>query len=256
MFGAAVCGAQVPPKPATPGSSIRSASPISPEQGPVWSALKPAQREALRPLEREWPSIDSARKRKWIEIADRYPNLPAQEQSRLQARMTEWTRLTPLERSQLRLNYQEARQVPTQDRQASWDAYQTLPQEQRSELAARAAPAAAGASKPGPVTAKGSPGTPPDVRSRAGTQAKSNTVPDPALAARPKPVAPSVVQVQPGATTTLISKPQSPPAHQQSGMPKIAATPEFVDRRTLLPKTGPQSTAPQSLAASAPSARP
>jgi hypothetical protein len=30
------------------------------------------------------------------------------------------------------------------------------------------------------------------------------------------------------------------PAHQHAGMPKIAATPGFVDGNTLLPKRGPQ----------------
>jgi hypothetical protein len=63
-----------------------------------------------------------------------------------------------------------------------------------------------------------------------------------------------VVQAQPGATTTLISKRPTPPAHQQAGIPKIAATPEFVDKRTLLPQRGPQAAATRSAAASAPSA--
>ena len=58
-------------------------------------------------------------------------------------------------------------------------------------------------------------------------------------AAPPRPVAPTVVQAQPGATTTLISKPPAPPPHQQPGLPKIAATPGFVDQATLLPTARP-----------------
>ena len=69
-------------------------------------------------------------------------------------------------------------------------------------------------------------------------------------AAAPKPVAPTVVQAQPGATTTLISKRPAPPAHQQTGLPKIAATPGFVDKSTLLPQRGPQGAATRSAAAS------
>ncbi|HJW11610.1 MAG TPA: hypothetical protein VJ598_07480, partial [Albitalea sp.] len=87
-------------------------------------------------------------------------------------------------------------------------------------------------------------------------QAKSNIVPNPAFAARPKPIAPSVVQAQPGATTTLISKRATPPAHQQTGLPKIAATPEFVDKTTLLPQRGAQGAAARTTAASAAAQRP
>jgi hypothetical protein len=70
-----------------------------------------------------------------------------------------------------------------------------------------------------------------------------------------KPVAPTVVQAKPGATTTLMSKPANPPAHQQPGLPKVAATPGFVDRTTLLPQKGAQAAGTRAPAASAP-ARP
>jgi hypothetical protein len=63
-----------------------------------------------------------------------------------------------------------------------------------------------------------------------------------------------VVQAQPGATTTLITKRPVPPTHQQTGLPKIAATPEFVDKATLLPQRGPQGAATRSAAASDPQA--
>lgn len=223
------------------------------EQGPAWSTLTPAQREALKPLARDWSGIDSSRKRKWLEIAERYSGMAPQDQERLQARMAEWAKLSPLERGQARLNYQEAKQAPVQNRQASWEAYQALPPEQRRELADRAVPAApAGA---GAAKATAAPTAQPARPSRDGVQPKSNTVPSPTLGTTPKPVAPTVVQAQPGATTTLMSKQPAPPAHQPTGMPKIAATPEFVDKKTLLPQAGAQSAnqsaAPRPAAASA-----
>ena len=64
-----------------------------------------------------------------------------------------------------------------------------------------------------------------------------------ALVPRPRPVAPSTVQAKPGATTRSIAQPVTPPLHQQPGMPKIAATPGFVDSNTLLPQRGPQAAA-------------
>jgi hypothetical protein len=205
------------------------------EEGIRWQSLTPAQREALKPLERDWPSIEATRKQKWLALAARYPTLPPEERYRIQERMSEWAKLTPAERGQARLRFEEARQVPATDRSARWQAYQALPPEERERFAARAARAA---SSTAPADARA--GKP---ASRDSKEAKSNLVPNPALAQAPKPVAPTLVQVAPGATTTLITRQPTPPPHQQSGMPKIAATPEFVHRSTLLPKRGPQAAA-------------
>lgn len=227
-----------PPLPTTPGASAPTRS--TGEQGLAWTSLTPAQRQALKPLERDWPSIDGPRKNKWLEIAGRYPSMAAQDQERLQARMAEWARMTPQERTQTRLQFQDAKQVPAQDRQASWEAYQALPEDERRELANRGKPVAAAASAPA-----GKPVQSQRAGPAAGgaAQPKSNAVPEATAAAPPKPVAPSVVQARPGATTTLITKTPAPPAHQPSGGPKIAATSDYVDKKTLLPQTGPQSTA-------------
>jgi len=58
-----------------------------------------------------------------------------------------------------------------------------------------------------------------------------------------QPVGPTVIQRGAGATTNLVSKPATPPLHQQAGLPKVAATPGFVDSATLLPKRGAQGAA-------------
>jgi hypothetical protein len=221
----------VPPPPFT-------APPARTESGVRWQSLSPAQRQALAPLEREWPSIDAQRKQKWLQIAERYPTLPPQERARITERMDEWARLTPAERGEMRLRYQEAQQIPAPARSAKWEEYQNLPPDAKKELAARAAAASAPAARPDPF-----PGSKTAQAGRDGSQAKANVVPNPTLAQRPKPVAPTVVQAAPGATTRFITRPVTPPEHQQSGMPKITATPEFVNRTTLLPKRGPQAAA-------------
>jgi len=213
------------------------------EEGVRWQSLTPAQREALRPLERDWPSIEAPRKQKWLALAARYHSLPPEERARIQARMTEWAKMTPAERGQARLRFEEARQVPATDRSARWQAYQALPPEERAQFAARAAHAA---SSPAAADARAG-----KSASRDSKEAKSNLVPNPALAQAPRSVAPTLVQAAPGATTTLITRQPTPPPHQQSGMPKIAATPEFVHRSTLLPKRGPQAAAVASSAAPA-----
>jgi len=233
---------------ATPGWS-QSATPAPPsakaEAGPKWSELSPAQRTALTPLEREWSTVDADRKQKWIQIAGRMPSMPPAERERVQARMTEWARMSPQQRGQARLAFEQAKQVSPKDRQAQWEAYQALPAEQKRQLQARAVPPAASAPPKPASAARGDK-----------LQAKSNIVPNPAFAAPPKPIAPTVMQAQPGATTTLISKHPTPPAHQQTGLPKIAGTPEFVDKSTLLPRRGPQAAATRSAGASAPVQRP
>jgi hypothetical protein len=242
----AACSA-APPAQAQASSAVISsratpaAATVRPEAGIRWQSLTPAQREALGPLEHEWPTINPARKQKWLTIAGRFSALPPQERARISERMTEWARLTPSERGEVRLRYQEARQVPAPDRSARWEAYQKLAPNEKQAFAARAAASTVPASVAGPKR---------DATGREWSQAKSNVVPNPALAQPPRPVAPTVVQASRGATTHLITRPSLPPAHQQTGMPKIAATPEFVNRSTLLPRRGPQAAAVTPVSAS------
>lgn len=218
-------------KPALPRSTAGDLG------GPSWSSLSAPQRKALAPLERDWSTIDASRKAKWLEIAGRFPSLPADEQQRLQARMAEWAAMTPSQRGQARLSFQEAKQIPPQQKQARWEAYQALSAEERQALAERAKPKA--------------------TKPAAAGSASMDAVPKRNLAAsspaaRPtiKPVAPTVVQAAPGATTTLMNKSPSPPPHQKPGQPKIVATPSQVDRSTLLPKRGPQAALAPTAAAS------
>lgn len=232
VFVASGSASAQPPAAATKAAA--SSAPVRPavSGGVPWSSLTSAQRQALAPLEREWSNIDAARRSKWLEIANRLPSMPADERRRMQDRMTEWARLTPEERGRARLSFQEAKQLSPQERQARWEAYQALPEEDRKALASRAQDkrdrAAAQASASAPLTA---------VPKRTPPQAASAT------AVTVKPVAPSVVQATPGATTTLMTKTPSPPAHQKPGQPKIEAQPDKVDRTTLLPQRGPQSSA-------------
>lgn len=216
------------PRPAasSPATVVRS------EAGVRWRELSPQHREALAPLEKEWPSIEAARKQKWITLAGRFPSLGVEERARITARMSDWARLTPAERGQARIRFEEARQVPAPDRNARWQAYQALPADARQQLAARAASAAGSA-----------PAAKINRPVRDAKEAKVNIVPSAAQVQPPKQVAPTLVQAGPGATTTLITRQPAPPSHQQTGMPKIATTPEFVNRSTLLPRRGPQAAA-------------
>lgn len=213
-----------------------------------WAKLTPGQQAVLAPLQREWAGIEVSRRAKWLEIANRYPSLAPAEQQRITARMAEWANLTPAERGRARMQFQESRQFPATDRQAQWDAYRALPEETRKELAQRAKPATPAR----PDARAAAPATP---ASGAVVVGKRNDTPTP-KATPSRPVTPTVVQAKPGATTTLVTRAAAPPLHQQPGLPKIAATPGFVNPSTLLPKRGPQGAAVQSAAAAGSDASP
>jgi hypothetical protein len=197
------------------------------DRGPVeWSSLNPAQRSVLAHLQRDWATISPAQQLKWLEVANRFQTLPAHERDRVQQRMAEWSRLTPQERGAARLNFQEAREISPQQRQQQWDAYRALPPEQRRALAERGSPKVV-------------------ARPRGSTfenGVKSSVVRAPAQA-QARPVGPTVVQRGSGASTNLVSRKPTPPLHQQAGLPKVVATPGFVDGETLLPQRGAQGVA-------------
>ena len=199
----------------------------------AWASLSATQKQALQPLQRDWVSLSPDRQQKWLELAARMPTMTEEERERVRERMAEWARMTPAQRGQARLQFQEARQWTTEDRQARWEAYLALSDDERTALAGQAKRGSESASAPDGRVAGASMG-----------HTKKNTVPPPTQSlATPKTVGPTVVQIRPGATTQLVSKTNSPPAHHQPGLPKIAATGNFVDPLTLLPKRGPQAAA-------------
>lgn len=242
-------GAQAP---TAPGNSKPAA--VSPEQGQRWSSLTPGQQAALAPLASEWSSISADHKSKWLELVAQWPKLSPNERQRIQERMAQWTTLTPQQRGAARAQYKQAQELAPVDRQARWEAYQALSEDERKEFAARAASASSAPTAKRKQASRSRDDEDDDRASR--TQSKSNVVTLPESGQSVRPVAPSMIQAPTGATTTLISKHADPPAHQQTGLPKISGTPGFVNPATLLPQRGPQGAAVIAPAASVPLARP
>lgn len=225
--------------PGAGGAPVVAASAARPatSEAHKWASLTAQQRTILGPLERDWGSVDSPRRAKWIEVANRFPAMPAADQQRVQERMAEWARMTPAERGRARLTFQETKQLSPEQKQAHWEAYQALPDEQRKALALRGKPA-----DERPRAASGPAATAPLVP--APKAAPAAMAPRQGASTPPaKPVTPTVVQAKPGATTTLMTTPVAPPAHHRPGQPKIAAQPGQVDPSTLLPQSGPQAAA-------------
>lgn len=192
-----------------------------------WQELTPQQQSALAPLKDSWAGIDDDRRGKWLEVAAKFPKLKPDERQRLQDRMVEWARLSPTARGQARLQFQEAQRWSPQERQARWEAYQSLHPQARVVLAERWRLEEAARRQKAPK--------PADKRNVVEADA-------PPLAPR-QAVSPTSVRARQGATTKPISQPQAEPPYHQPGLPKVAATPAFVDPATLLPKRGPQGAA-------------
>lgn len=130
-----------------------AAKAAKPQTRPLWAELTPAQQQALTPLAAKWDTISDAQKRKWLVVSQNYPKMSGAEQAKLHSRMSEWAALSPQQRTQARLNFGETQQLSPDDKKAKWEAYQALPAEEKSKLAAKAAkpPATAAAVKPVPA---------------------------------------------------------------------------------------------------------
>jgi hypothetical protein len=107
--------------------------------GPRWGELSSHQREILLPLQERWAMIGSVQKRRWIALADGFDKLSEREQQKLHDRMEAWSGLSAAQRNQARLNFAITNKLAT-DKQAQWEAYQALSDEEKRLLAARATP--------------------------------------------------------------------------------------------------------------------
>jgi hypothetical protein len=114
---------------------------------PAWTELTPTQQKVLAPLQPEWETLDTLRRKKWVSIADRYPTMKPDQQDRLNKRMEEWAKLTPAERKAAREKYQNLKKQPPQRRdevKRRWQEY-----EQSKTPAPEPAPTPAAQTPPG-----------------------------------------------------------------------------------------------------------
>lgn len=135
---------------------------VTPLDQPNWSALTSDQKTILAPLASEWNAMEAFRRKKWLGVSLRYPDMSQEEQASVQRNMREWARLAPSERKAAREKFKTLQKFPPEDRQAvkqKWAEYSTLPQEKRDSLKKEAAQRPAPKTPTKPPTA--SPGAPP-----------------------------------------------------------------------------------------------
>ena len=115
------------------------------ETSPRWSELNEAQQKALLPLQNLWPTLEVNRKRKWLVIAQNFYDMSESSQLLAQERMREWASLSPLQRSQARLNFAQTKQLSPDEKLAKWEAYQALNDEEKQNLPSSRLPQPKGA---------------------------------------------------------------------------------------------------------------
>lgn len=169
----------------------------------AWSELGAPQQQALAPLASIWDGMSQFQRRKWLAMSRDFPSMPLDEQAKLYSRMVEWASLSAQQRVQARLNFADAEELPTKEKEAKWKAYQALSPEERRKFEARAPARIRGAA--------------PALR------------PAPHRKMRPlRPLKPAPVEARaPDATPNSAAAPKYPP--------NILATEHRTDPNTLLP---------------------
>ena len=112
-------------------------SSAAPSSNSSWQSLQSSQKKALAPLAPHWAQISQAQKNKWLAMSNNFDNLSTKEQAILHERMAEWASLTPQQRAQARLNFNQTKTLDADAKKTQWESYQALSPEDKKKLAAQ-----------------------------------------------------------------------------------------------------------------------
>ncbi len=70
-------------------------------------------------------------------MSNNFDNLSPREQATLHNRMADWAALSPQQRAQARLSFNETKTMGSDQKKSQWEAYQALSQDDRNKLAAQ-----------------------------------------------------------------------------------------------------------------------
>lgn len=125
------------------GASVQAAPAIvaaTPPQ-PKWAMLTQQQQTILAPLAADWDAMENYRRRKWLGIAARYPQMSPDAQQRTQEKMREWASLPPEIRRDAREKFKEYNKLSPEAKAALRQRWQEHKQK-AAESAPPPAPAA------------------------------------------------------------------------------------------------------------------
>lgn len=103
----------------------------------AWKRLTPYQKKTLAPLAPHWSQINEAQRNKWLAISNNFEKLSPKEQSTLHERMANWAALSPQQRAQARLTFNETKSIGADEKKSQWEAYQALSNDEKKKLAAQ-----------------------------------------------------------------------------------------------------------------------
>jgi len=180
------------------GTALVPALAVPPIIGPSWVELPPRQQQILAPLAADWDQFDAGRRKKWLEIADRYPKMGAEEQARLQAQMDAWSKLTPEQRHAARTKYRNVLKASPEQKEAlkhMWNQYQALPEDQKQHFKEAASAKATAKPAKAPVASTRPPRAIPIHPKPAATETTTAAaVPPPTVAPAPDAAVPGTAQ--------------------------------------------------------------
>ena len=90
---------------------------------PLWASLSASQREALSPLEPIWPTMDVTARHRWLAFARRFHLQSHAVQAKMHARMVEWSKLSPQQRTEARLQFLKTAKLDARWKRERWEAY-------------------------------------------------------------------------------------------------------------------------------------
>lgn len=106
--------------------------------GPSWREITSSQRQVLSPLRNHWDNMGALAKRRWLVLADRYPQMDDSERHKLVSRMNTWASLSAQQRSQARINFESVKSLSAKELQSKWDEYQALSHAEKERLVEQA----------------------------------------------------------------------------------------------------------------------
>jgi hypothetical protein len=132
-MGLGIAFAQNNPAPPT----IAVVKPAQASADAAWQNLSAQQKTALAPLAPHWLQISASQKNKWLAISNNFDKLSPKEQATLHERMADWAALSPQQRAQARLTFNETKSLGADEKKTQWEAYQALSADEKKKLASQ-----------------------------------------------------------------------------------------------------------------------
>lgn len=105
---------------------------------PNWTDLTEYQQAILQGLHEVWPFYSNAEKRRWLATAHSARSLSPEQQSTMATQIAQWSKLSEVQRMEMRLLFEEQSEETKANAQAAWLAYNQLSEAEKHQLTRQA----------------------------------------------------------------------------------------------------------------------